>query len=554
MSAFSNNPQLDDLSEADIFTVQKALSRGEISCLELVDLFIRRIEQVDKTGPTLEAVIEMNPDARDIAREMDQERNRSGSRKRKGVSANESALAADKPLFGIPILLKANIDTGDKMITDAGSLALAGHRPTEDAPLVKRLRAAGAIILGKSNLSEWANFRSTRSVSGWSSRGGQTRNPYVLDRNPCGSSSGSAVAVSAGLCIGAVGTETDGSVICPSSSNGIVGIKPTVGRISSRGIIPISKSQDTAGPMARSVQDAARMLEVMAETPLYRKRNPLSGGRYNQAHSPESASGPGSAGNLDSASGRSRTGGPGSSGSFGPADLRGLRIGIVENLLGKDGDVDGIFDEVLRILRGAGTELIPAPLVDPERYEEAEMEVLLYEFKAGVNDYLASCTASTGVRSLEDLIAYNNEHRDRIMPHFGQELLLEAASRGNLDAPIYLKARKHAQSLTREKGIDGVMNRLNLQALIAPSGGPAWKTDWINGDHFRIGSSSYAAVSGYPSITVPAGFIRGLPVGISFFGYRWSEGDLISIAGGFEEISHCRRAPEYLPSIEVASF
>lgn len=500
-----------------IVEIQNLLGSGAVSCRELVELSLKKIDEIDVHGPALQAVLEMNPEALEIAREMDRELRKSGASREGG-----SALPADKPLFGIPVMLKGNIDTGDGMDTTAGSLALAGHRAAEDAPLVRKLRSAGAIILGKTNLSEWANFRSTRSVSGWSSLGGQTRNPHVLDRNPCGSSSGSAVAVAAGLCSVAVGTETDGSIICPSSVNGIVGIKPTLGRVSSRGIIPISSSQDCAGPLARTVEDAAILLHAMADQPLAKGGGDKHSWRKDQSGSPQEKT------------------------------LQGIRIGVVENSTGKDRDVDAIFENALKALRSAGAELLPAPLPSSSEYEETEMEVLLHEFKAGLNEYLAGCNAPSGVRSLEELINYNNEHRDRVMPHFGQELLIQAASRSSLEDPVYLKALKHARTLTREKGIDEAMDRLKLHALTAPSGGGAWKTDWINGDHFRIGNSSCAAVSGYPSITVPAGFIRELlPVGISFFGRPWSEGELIRIALAFEGSTRCRRDPRFVPSLEM---
>jgi amidase len=474
----------DSLQEAPLSALRELLDRRQLSTLELVDFYLDRIEKIDRSGPSLNSVLEINPNAREIAREID----------RKGT-------AGYGPLAGIPILLKGNIDTADSMESTAGSPALTGRRPGADAELVRRLREAGAVILGKTNLSEWANFRSTRSSSGWSALGGQTKNPYMLDRNPCGSSSGSGAAVSAGLCAAAVGTETDGSIICPSSANGIVGIKPTVGLVSQRGIIPISASQDTAGPMTRTVEDGAALLGIIAE---------------------------------------------GFEG-FRRGALAGARIGLLENFLGERDDVDKVFREAADVLASGGAKLVPVSLETKGRYEDAEFEVLLYEFKDGINRLLAASNAPSGVRSLEELISWNRDNAKQVMPWFGQDILEKAVRKGSLEDKAYRRAAAKVRNMTRTKGIDALLRQHRLDALTAPSGGPAWKTDLVNGDHFSVGSSSCAAAAGYPNITVPAGFIHGLPVGISFFGAAFSEPMLIGIARDYEGLSNVRRPPEFIP-------
>ncbi len=431
------------------------------------------------------------------------------------------------PLHGIPVLIKDNVDTADKMLTTAGSLALIENYAAQDATVTRKLREAGAVILGKTNLSEWANFRSTHSVSGWSSRGGQTRNPYALDRNPCGSSSGSGVAVAAGLCAAAVGTETDGSIICPSHTNGIVGIKPTLGLVSRAGIIPISHSQDTAGPMARTVADAAILLAALVGPD---PRDPVT---------------------LDSRT-RMNTD---DTDTFGlalldRAGLRGARIGVARDFCGFNPRVDAIFEASLVALRDAGAVIIdPANIETTKQIDEPEYEVLLYEFKADLNAYLASLGPEAPVHSLANVIAHNEANRDRVMPHFGQEHMLMAQACGPLTDEKYLRALADCRRLARDEGIDATLAKHHLDAIVAPSGGPAWLTDYVNGDHYVGGSSTPAAVAGYPSITVPAGYVCGLPVGISFIGPAWSEPALIRYAYAFEQATQVRRSPEFRANV-----
>ena len=481
------------MNELSILELQALMVSGETTAYSLAEYYLNRIEEYDKRGPKLNAVIELNPDAPQIADALDEERRKSGSR---------------GPLHGIPIMLKDNIDTADKMMTTAGSLALKGSRPKHDAPLVSKLRAAGAVILGKTNLSEWANFRSTRSSSGWSSRGGQTNNPYALDRNPCGSSSGSGVAVSANLCAAAIGTETDGSIVCPAGVNGVVGLKPTVGLINSRGIIPIAHSQDTAGPMTRSVTDAAILLGVLADTELQTD--------YTQ---------------------------------FLVADgLEGARIGVARAFFGFHERVDAVVEEALVAMRAAGAELIDVDLESGAAYSESESEVLLYEFKDGLNTYLQDLGPDAPVRSLADVIAFNKAHAERVMPYFGQELLLQAQSKGPLSEPAYREALARNHRLSQREGIDATLERYGLEAIVAPTNGPAWTTDLINGDHGVGGSSSPAAVAGYPNLTVPAGFVEGLPIGISFFGTAYREPALLKLAFAFEQATRVRQTPRFLAS------
>ncbi len=491
-----NSGELDEIGISDL---SRLLRNRKVSVLELADYYLDRIEKIDRNGPALNAVLELNPDVRAIARKMDDSW-RAGSAGEQG------------PLAGIPVLIKGNIDTADSMTTTAGSLAFAGNRPKRDAEIVRRLRNAGAVILGKTNLSEWANFRSTRSTSGWSSQGGQTKNPYMLDRNPCGSSSGSGVAVSANLCAAAVGTETDGSIICPSSVNGIVGIKPSAGLVSRQGIIPISSSQDTAGPMARTVEDGAILLSVLAGKDLM---------------------GEGLLSTLTAASENPA------------AHVNGLRVGVVRNFFGVNPQVDALMEQALEVLRKAGAVIIDTSLETRGAYDEAEMTVLLYEFKAGIDSCAARCNADSGVRSLSDIIAWNKAHAEQVMPWFGQELLEMAAEKGPLTDEVYLQARRMARELAGDRGIDAMLRKDRLDVLTAPSGAPAWKTDWVNGDHFSLGSSSPAAVAGYPNITVPAGFVHDLPIGISFFGPAHAENRLLGIARAYEKLSACRRPPEF---------
>jgi len=486
-----------DFSESSIAELHDQMQRGEISSAGLVDWYIERIEAIDQAGPGLNAIIEINPDARRIAAALDEEWQGSGPR---------------GPLHGIPVVLKANIDTADQMYTSAGSLALAEHVPDEDAFIVKRLRDAGAVILAKANLSEWANFRSERSSSGWSSVGGQTRNPYDTARSPCGSSSGSGVAVAANLTVIAIGTETDGSVVCPSGINGIVGIKPTVGLVSRSGIIPIAHSQDTAGPMARSVRDAAILLTTMTGVDA---DDPATAAA--EIHHDYSA-------NLT-------------------ADgLNGKRIGVIRSYFGADANpqVETILTASIAALEAQGAEIVDDISIATGNMYDDEYEVLLYEFKADLASYFEASGAP--VESLADIIAFNEAHADTVMPIFGQDVFLLAEEKGPLTDEAYLAALKDSKRVT-QSGLDGALDEYDLDALIAPTNGPAWMIDPINGDSFSIGSSSLAAISGYPSITVPAGFVSGLPIGLSFIGKPWNEKQLIEIAYAFEQATGVRRAP-----------
>ena len=494
-----------DFEEADISALQKKMTSGEISARSLTEAYLTRIAQIDQQGPRLSSVIELNPDALAIAEGLDKERREKGPR---------------SPLHGIPVLVKDNIDTSDRMQTTAGSLALVGSKPAEDSGVVRRLRQAGAIILGKTNLSEWANIRSSHSTSGWSGRGGLTKNPYALDRNACGSSSGSGAAVSANLCTVAVGTETDGSIMCPSSANGIVGLKPTLGLVSRAGIIPIAHSQDTAGPMARTVRDAAILLGVLAGS---------------DARDQATATAKVEANYLQ---------------SFDPNGLRGARLGIARKYFGFNDTVDNLMNDVIGEMKAAGAVIIdPADLESHGKFDETELLVLLYELKADLNRYLAS-RKDAEVKTLADLIAFNEKNKAKEMPYFGQDLFEKAQAKGPLSDKEYTAALAANQALSREHGINGVMDKFHLDALVAPSGAPAWLTDLANGDHDVGGSSNAAAVAGYPNITVPAGFVFGLPVGISFFGRPWSESTLLRIAYGFEQLVKARKPPEFLGTIQ----
>ena len=486
-----------DVDEATVADLQSAMASGGLTSLGLTETYLARIEAVD---PTLRSVLETNPDALEIADAMDAER-RSGS--------------VRGPLQGIPVLVKDNIDTADRMKTTAGSFALGDVKAARDAFVVGQLRDAGAVILGKANLSEWANFRSTRSSSGWSARGGQCRNPYDVDRSPCGSSSGSGVAVSANLCAVAVGTETDGSIICPSSINGLVGIKPTVGLGSRSGVIPVSHSQDTPGPMARTVADAAVLLSALAGAD--ERDAATTGARVEGDY----------AALLD------------------PDGLRGARIGVARNLAGFNDRVDRLFEDALAAMRDLGAQIVdPADIPHTDELEDPELEVLLYEFRADVEAYLGSLGSAQPHRTLPDLIAFNEEQTDVEMPLFGQELFEQAAAKGPLTEPAYVESLATCRRLSRVEGIDAVMDEHRLEALVAPSNAPAWRIDHANGDHYVGGNSTPAAVAGYPNVTVPMGFAFDLPIGISFLGRAWSEGTLIRFASAFEHATRHRRPPE----------
>ncbi len=488
-----------DLNEATISDLQDMMQRGELTAEELTAWYLARIESIDHGGPELNSVIEINPDALAIARNLDQERLASGPR---------------GPMHGIPVVVKANIDTGDQMVTSAGSLALADHIAPDDAFIVGRLRESGAVILGKANLSEWANFRSDYSSSGWSSIGGQTRNPYDPDRNPCGSSSGSAVAVAANLTTVAVGTETDGSVVCPSGINGIVGIKPTLGLVSRDGIIPIAHSQDTAGPMARTVRDAAILLGAMAAID---PADPIT------ASLPDRP--------TDMTSGLTADG------------LNGKRIGVIRNYWGAGHPaVEQMLESSIATLREGGAEIIDDIEIEAEAMYDASYTVLLYEFKSDLEKYLGESGAP--VSTLDEIIRFNEENSATVMPFFGQDVLLKSQETGTLEDEEYTQALATSKKVSTA-ALDAALEEHALDALIAPTNGPAWYTDHVNGDSYGVGSSSLAAISGYPNITIPAAFASGLPIGLSFIGKEFSDRQLIEVAYAFEQLSMVRQPPEY---------
>jgi len=485
-----SSPPLDvvELSAAE---ARDRMAAGRLTSRELTDAYLLRIRAIDEGGQALNSVIELNPSASADAAALDAERQAGKPR---------------GPLHGIPVLIKDNIDIAG-MVNSAGSLALADHRPKADAPLVRRLRESGAVILGRTNLSEWANFRSTRSTSGWSSRGGQTKNPYVLDRNPCGSSSGTGTAVAASLAAIGVGTETDGSIICPSSVAGLVGLKPTVGLVSGAGIIPISASQDTAGPMGRTVADVALMLGGMDERDT----------DYSTFLEPDA--------------------------------LTGKRFGVLRQAMGYHPDVDAAAERALTAMKMAGAQIVDVKVATYNQWDADELEVLLFEFKDGLNRYLADSGAPQ--RSLEAIIAWNKANADRVMPFFGQELFERAQAKGPLTDPAYLKARERARRLAGKEGLLAALDEGKFDAIVAPSMSPSWPTDHVLGDHFVGAGYGMAAVAGTPSITVPVGESRGLPLGLTFMGRANSEGDLIGFAYALEQLTKARKPPAFVSTLSA---
>ncbi len=501
-------PSAFPLEEATAVQLQAWMTEGRYTSRQLVETYLRRIDDIDRSGPALHAVIEVNLDALAIADALDAERKAKGPR---------------GPLHGIPVVIKDNIDTGDRMLTTAGSLALEGTRPAKDAFLVGRLRAAGVVILGKTNLSEWANYRSTHSTSGWSGRGGLTKNPYALDRNPCGSSSGTGASIAANLAAIGVGTETDGSIVCPSGANGLVGIKPTVGLISRTGVIPISHTQDTAGPMARTVADAALLLGAMTGVDPADAATKASASHARTDYTKA----------LDANA------------------LRGARIGVArKQYFGYSGVTDRAIEQAIADMKAAGATIVdPANIATASKLDACENEVLLYEFKHDINAYLAARGPASAVHTLADLIAFDEREASREMPYFGQELFVQAEKKGPLTSAPYLTALAKCRALARTQGIDAVLRANRLDAIVAPTGSPAWTTDLVNGDHFTGASSTPAAVAGYPSITVPAGDAFGLPIGVSFIGTAWSEPRLIALAYAYEQATKHRRPPSFRSGI-----
>ncbi len=496
-----------EFDEVTISELSDGMKSGKYTARSIAEAFLRRIQEVDKAGPSLNSIIELNPDALSIADDLDREQKAKGPR---------------GPMHGIPVLIKDNLDTADRMATTAGSLALVGSKPPADSFAVQQLRRAGAVILGKTNLSEWANIRSSHSTSGWSGRGGLTRNPYALDRNTSGSSSGSAAAVAASLCAAAVGTETDGSVVSPSSVNGIVGLKPTVGLVSRTGVVPISHTQDTPGPMARTVRDAAILLGALVGVDPEDKATLAGKGKtaadYTQL--------------LDQ------------------GGLQGARIGVVRSYFGFHEGVDPLMNDALEAMKQAGAVLVdPVEIKSFGQLGNAEDLVLQYELKADMNAYLARLGPGAPMHTLKDLIEFNEKNKKTEMPYFGQDLFIKAEARGPLTSKEYLDAVEKCGKLMRDEGIDAAMEKNKLDALVAPTDSPAWLTDLVDGDHYLGGSSTAAAVAGYPSVTVPAGYVFGLPVGISFFGRAWSEALLLKLAYAFEQASKLRKPPRFLPSV-----
>jgi amidase len=502
-------PGAFEFDEITISQLRQGMQSGKFTARSIAEKYLERIAAIDKAGPAINSVIELNPDALAIADTLDAERKQQHLR---------------GPLHGIPILIKDNLDTADKMSTTAGSLALVGAKPAKDSFMARRLREAGAVILAKTNLSEWANIRSSHSTSGWSGRGGLVKNPYVLERNACGSSSGSGAAVSANLCAAAIGTETDGSIVCPSSANGIVGIKPTVGLTSRAGIIPISHSQDGAGPMARTVTDAAILLGALTGID---PDDPATSDSKGNSHADYTLF-------LD------------------PKGLQGARIGVVRKYFGFSDAVDALMETVITGMKQAGAIVVdPVELETFGKFDDTEFTVLLYELKADLNAYLARLGPGAPVHNLKECIDFNDRNRDKEMPYFGQDVFIKAEAKGPLSEKEYTDALAKNHQLARKEGIDATMDKFKLDALMAPTGGPAWITDLVTGDHVGGGSSNFAAVAGYPNINVTAGMIFGLPVGVSFFGRAWSEPTLIKVAYGFEQTFKTRKKPEFLCKVQL---
>jgi amidase len=497
----------EELAGASVRELGLHMQRGVLSAVDIARSCLARIDQLDRRGPMLSSMIQLNPDALAIARERDAER---------------KAGRVRGPLHGIPVVVKDNIDSADKLLTSAGSFLLADAPATRDAFIIERLRAAGAVLLGKNNLSEWANFRSTHSVSGWSARGGLTKNPHVLDRNPSGSSSGTACAIAAGFAPLGIGTETDGSIISPASVCGIVGIKPTLGLWGRSGIVPIAHSQDTPGPMARSVADAATLLGPLTGIDPRDAATRPSQGRYQRDYTRH----------LD------------------PRGLEGARLGVPRNLAGFHPAVDRALDAAVDAMKYAGALVIDGlKLPTNGQFDDAELEVLLYEFKADLADYLATRGAGVSVRSLAEVIAFNERERKRELPWFGQELFERAQAKGPLSDPAYRSARELCSKLTRSEGLDVLFDKHSLDAIICPSNAPAWVTDMVSGDHVIGGNTSFAAVAGYPSLTVPMGFLHSLPLGLSFIARPWREDKLVELGHAFEHATRARRAPQFLPTL-----
>jgi len=499
------------LEEATIAQLSDAMASGERSAVEITELYLERIATLDRDGPRLRSIIETNPEALEVARQLDEER---------------ASGTVRGPLHGIPIVLKDNIDTADGMTTTAGSFALEGHIAAQDSGVAAKLRAAGAILLAKANLSEWANIRSTHSSSGWSGRGGQCGNAYAIDRNPCGSSSGSGASVSANFCAGAIGTETNGSVVCPSSVNGVVGIKPTVGLVSRAGIIPIAHTQDTAGPMTRSVADGAAILSALAGAD---PRDSMTGAA-------------------------ARFEGTDYTQYLDANGLRGARIGIERSHFGNHPVVDALMEDAIQAMSEAGATIVDNTVIETRsEFSPPSFQILLYELKADLAAYLEMSGRPNGMATLADVIAFNEQNADREMPYFGQEIFLMAEEKGDLTSREYLDALRTAGELSRAQGIDAVMETHNLDAIVAPTTGPAWKTDLVTDGGSSYGSSGSAAISGYPSITVPNGYVFGMPAGILFFGRQWSEDVLIRLAYSYEQETLHRRAARMPLSLDLAN-